>query len=150
MPNQSLNMDVGAYLKAEIGTPVFSDDGAAPVNGTGIDRTGHMSCVLIGQGGAATGSPTAQTADFKIQDSDTVGGAYVDYVPEQGGQVGAAALAATPQAIADDFIVTASINLRGAKAFIRVVTTVVLTAGTSPEWPVSAALLLGPKDDMPA
>ena len=139
------------FLARTIGEVVdLADDGAAPINGTGIDRTGHMSCVLLVQGGAATGAPTGQTADFVIEDSDTVGGSYLPYVPEQGGQVGAAAAAAAVQETADDFVQAVSINLRGAKTFIRVVTTVILTAGTSPLWPISAALILGPKDDMPA
>ncbi len=150
MPSMALNKNIGAFLKAEIGTPAFADDAAAPVNGTGIDREGHQSCLLVAQAGAATGSPTGQTHDAKIQDSAAVAGTYVDYVTPQGGQVGTPSDAEIVQQTADDVISVKEVDLSGAKRFIRVVSTVTLTAGTSPTWPVSTALILGPKDEVPA
>lgn len=149
MPNMGMNLDVGAFLKAVIGTPALADAGST-VNGTGFDREGHQSCVLLCQGGAATGTPTTQLADFKIQDSATVGGTYADYTTPQSGQVGAAAAAAIAQQAADDFLVKLDVNLSGAKQFIRVVSVIAFTGGSSPTWPVSSAVLLGPKDEMPA
>ncbi len=149
MVNVADNLDIGALLKEAIGTPAIAS-AAATVNGTGIDREGHQSCVLLAQGGAATGAPTAQTANFKIQDSDAVGGTYADYTTPQSGQVGSAAAAAIVEQTADDFLVKLDVNLAGAKQFIRVVSVVTLTAGTSPLWPISSAVLFGPKDELPA
>ena len=149
MPSMSMNLDIGSFLKSAIGTPAFGDTGST-VNGTGIDREGHQSCVLLCQGGAATGSPTGQTANFKIQHDAAVGGSYADYTTPQSGQVGAAAAAAIAEQSADDFLVKLDVNLAGAKRFIRVVSVVALTGGSSPTWPVSSAVLLGPKDEMPA
>lgn len=148
--NLATNKDIGAFLKAEIGTPTFADDGAAPVNGTGIDREGHNSCVLLAQAGAATGSPSAQTHDAKIQHSSLLASGYTDYVTPQGAQVGTPGDAEIVQQTADDAVAVKNVDLSGAKKFIRVVSTVVLTAGTSPTWPVSTSLILGPKDELPA
>lgn len=149
MPSMSLNKNIGAYLKSVIGTPAIASD-AETVNGAAIDREGHQSCVLICQGGAATGSPTGQTANFKIQDDAASGGSYADYTPPQGGQVGSPADAEITEQTADDFLVKLNVDLSGAKRYIRVVSVVTLTAGTSPLWPISSAILLGPKDELPA
>lgn len=149
MPSMSLNKDIGGYLKSVIGTPVIAS-AAATVNGAAIDREGHQSCVLLCQGGAATGSPSGQTANFKIQHDAVSGGSYADYTPPQGGQVGAAAAAAIAEQSADDFLVKLDVNLAGAKRYIRVVSVVTLAGGSSPLWPISSAILLGPKDELPA
>ena len=149
MVNVADNLDIGALLKEAIGTPAFADDGST-VNGAAIDREGHQSCALLAQGGAATGAPSAQTADFKIEDSADGSTGWADYITPQSGQVGAPAAAAIAQQTADDFLVKLDVNLAGAKKFIRVTSVVVLTAGTSPTWPVSSAVLLGPKDELPA
>ena len=89
--------------------------------------------------GAAAGSPTAQTLNAKLQDSDTVGGTYVDITD-----------AAITEIAADDGVERVDVDLSGVKAFIRVVQTMVLTAGTSPTWPVKSDVILGGPVEVPA
>lgn len=119
---------------------------AGTVNGTGIDRRGFNSCALIGQTGAITGAPSAQTLDLKLQHSDTVGGTYADYVPSipQPSPSGAVA-----QITAASTVKKRSIDLKTAKAFIRVVGVTGFTAGTTPTMESSATIVLGGADVLP-
>lgn len=139
MGGLALLRDVGAYIKAAIGSIPLSSLGGAAVNGPAINRLGFDSCVLHTAGGSATGSPSAQTLDAKLQESADGSTAWTDITG-----------AAITQIIADDSEAQVDVDLSGVKKFIRVVQTVVLTAGTSPEWPVSSVVILGGASQVPA
>lgn len=114
--------------------------------GTGIDRTGFNSCVLIGKVGAVTGAPSAQTADFKLQHSDTLGGTYTDFtptVPKPGGTGAVAQLTAVQS------IKKRTIDLKSAHRFVRAFVTVALTGGSSPTLFSDATLVFGGADTLP-
>lgn len=136
---------VGAEVASRIGLdPAARSAGA--VNGTGIDRTGFNSCVLIGQAGAVTGAPSAQTVDYKLQHSDLIGSGYVDYTPSIPNPGGTGAVA---QLTAVSTVKKRSIDLKTAKQFIRVVGTVGFTGGTTPTLNTSAIIVLGGADVLP-
>lgn len=133
----------GPEVKNQIGTvPAASAAGA--VNGTGVDRRGFNFAILEAQTGAVTGSPTAQTLDAKIQHSDAVAGTYSDFDP------GVAGSGAVAQITAVNSRKRKQIDLRGAKAFVRVVTTVGFTAGTAPTLANCVTLQLAGADVLPA
>lgn len=136
---------VGAEVAARTGI-VPAARTAGSTNGTGFDRRGFNSCVLITQTGAETGGPSARTYDAKLQHSDTLGGTYTDYTPSipQPGATGAA-----PQIAAANTTKKRSIDLKSAKAFIRVADTVALTGGSSPTLAVGAVVVLGGADVLP-
>ena len=136
---------VGGEVRCAIGNdPAARSAGAA--NGTGIDRQGFNSCVLVGKTGAVTGAPSAQTADFKLQHSDTQGGTYTDYTPSvpQPSPSGAVA-----QITAASTIKKRSIDLKTAKRWIRAVCTVAFTGGTSPTLFTDSTIVLGGADTLP-
>ena len=58
--------DIGGIIKP-VAAVVANSSGTT--NSSAIDRQGYESCVLFHACGAATGSPSAQTADSKLQDS---------------------------------------------------------------------------------
>lgn len=95
-------------------------------NGTGVDVSS-----FVGQGifllTSAAGTGTAPLYDAKLQESDTLGGAYTDIAGAAFTQVGGAASA---QKIA--------VNLDAAKSFIRVAETL---GGTGPSFVRSVSLL---------
>ena len=130
--------DIGSFIKPVVGVKPTNDTGTV-LTGAAIDRTGFESCVLSVATGAATGGPTAQTLDAKLQDSDTSGGVFVDIVG-----------AAITQIAADDGVAEVDVDLSIAKAFIRVVQTMVLTAGASPAWPAKSDVILGGAVEVPA
>lgn len=138
MSGLSRMRDVGSFIKPVVGVKPTNDTGTV-INGAAIDRTGFESCVLHVATGAATGSPTGQTLNAKLQDSDTSGGTFVDITG-----------AAITEIAADDGVEEVDVDLSGVKAFIRVVQTMVLTAGTSPAWPVKSDVILGGPVEVPA
>jgi len=129
--------NVGATVKVVTGvSPVAS--AAATINGVAVDRRDFGSAVLTHFAGAATGAPTAQTAATKLQESDTSGGTFTDVTG-----------AAPSDLTVDDTDSSVDVDLTGVKRFVRVVTTVSFTGGTSPTLPVGAALVLGGSVDAP-
>lgn len=131
--------DIGAYVKRVVGTVPTNDDGSAAVSGSAVDRSGYDSCVLEGSTGAATGSPTAQTFDLKLQESSTGTSGWTDVTG-----------AAITQVAADNGYGSVNVNLRGVKQYIRAVHTVALTGGSSPAWPVQSGIVLGGAMTLPA
>ena len=134
--------DIGSQIRM-LGSVAPGDRAAGAVNGTGIDRMvaesgkGYLSCVLFVQTGAASGSPTAQTVDAKIQDSAD-NSTFADYTDPT-----TAAAAAITQITADSTNREKDVNLSNAKRYVRVVLTVAFTGGTSPLWECNACLALG-------
>lgn len=131
--------DIGALVKNQLGIPPTNAGAAETVNGAAIDRQGFLSGVLHHACGAAAGTPTGQTVDSKLQDSADGSTDWQDLSP---------AIAAT-QLVADDTDAEVDVDLSGARQFIRVVTAVVLTAGTTPTIPVAATVTLGGADETP-
>lgn len=134
----------GPEVKNQIGT-VPSAPVAGTVNGTGIDRRGFNWCMLEAQTGAETGAPSTRTLDAKLQHSDVIGSGYVDYTPG-----GVAANGAVAQLTAVNTRKRKTIDIRGAKAFIRVVSTVAFTAGTAPTLANVVTMQLSGADLLPA
>ena len=58
----------GAMIKTEVALAPVSTT-AATVNGIGIDMKGFRSCVFTGISGIETGSPTAYSIAWKVQES---------------------------------------------------------------------------------
>jgi hypothetical protein len=133
----------GPELKFQIGTPPVAA-AAGVVNGTGIDRLGANFCVLESVTGAVTGAPTTQTQDVKLQHSDALGSGYVDFLPG-----GVAAAGAVAQITAANSRKRKQIDLRGAKRYIRAVTTTAFTGGTTPTLASYVAVVLGGYDVLP-
>ena len=123
--------NIGAFIKSIIGIDP-ANASAGTTNGAAIDRDGYNSCVLHGACGAATGSPTAQTVDQKLQDSADGSTGWADLTG-----------AAITQLAADDAEAEVDVDLSSAKQFIRVVSVVAFTAGTSPAIPVASTVVLG-------
>ena len=131
--------DIHANILARVGTVPANSSGAQ--TGTGIDRMGYSSCLLVVETGAASGTPSPQTCDCKLQESSDDGSpdAYADISG-----------AAITQITADNGRAHVSVNLAGCERYIRAITTVSLTGGSSPKWPVAAEIILGGADNLPA
>jgi hypothetical protein len=132
--------DIGAHVEVVAGTPPLADTGSV-VNGTSVDLTTKQSPhsgVLVAMAGAATGSPSAQTLNVKLQDSAD-DSTFADIVP---------AVAITEIA-ADNGKQVVDVDLRNLRRYVRAVTTVVLTGGSTPTWPVATALVMGGQEEIP-
>lgn len=134
---------VGLEVATRIGVDPSARSAGAD-NGTGIDRQGFNSCVLVAQAGAVTGAPSAQTLAVKLQHSDAQGSGFVDFTPD-----GTAPSGAVAQVTAASSVKKRSINLRTAKRYIRAVATVGFTGGTTPTLNSSALIVLGGADVVP-
>lgn len=109
---------------------------AGTTDGAAIDRLGYGSCVLHHACGVATGAPTGQTVDHKLQDSADGSTGWADYVPPTG-------TAAATQLTANSTEAEKDVDLSGAKRFIRVRRVVGFTGGTTPAIPTQASVTLG-------
>lgn len=140
---------IGPLVKCVTGIPP-----TAPAAGTvtaanyttGVDRTGFTHVLVEVEVGAVTGAPSTQTLDVKVQHSDTVGGSYTDWVPV----TGVAASGAVAQITAVSTRKRKTIDLKGAKQFIRLSATTAFTGGSSPTLFQSASLIFGGADTRPA
>ena len=130
--------NIGALLKLAIGIDPANDDGAAAINGASIDRQNLESCVLHAACGAATGTPTTQTVDAKLQDSADGSTGWADITG-----------ASVAQMTGDDEDQYKDIDLSGAKRYVRAVVTVAFTGGTSPKIPVACTIALGGAKEKP-
>lgn len=134
---------IGPQVKLVSGIPPTAP-AAGTVNGAAIDRLGFTNALVEVEAGAATGTPTTQTLDVKVQHSDTSGGTYTDWVP------GAAGSGAVAQLTAVSTRKRKSIDLKGAKQFIRLVAVTAFTGGTAPTLFQSAKVILNGSDTQPA
>lgn len=138
----------GAEIKIVNGTPPAASAAGAVVGAnytTGVDRLGANFVVLDAATGALTGGPATQTLDVKLQHSDLIGSAYVDYAPG-----GVAAAGAVAQITAANARKRKQIDIRGAKRFVRVSTTTGFTGGASPTMANSVEMIFGGFDVLPA
>lgn len=120
---------------------------AETINGTAIDRFAHnmpLSCVLHQVTGAETGAPTTASVQTKLQHSAD-DSAWSDYV-----QPGDSAVAETSALTAANKENSFAIDLSSASRFIRAVSIVAFTGGTSPTIEVAADIVLGGEAVNPA
>ena len=129
--------NVGSYVVPV--TSVFPESASAgTINGASIDRTLHNlpnSCVLHQVVGAESGAPTTTSVQTTLQhspDNSTWSNYQIGSTVQQ--------TAALTAANSED---TAAIDLGGAYRFIRAVTAVAFTGGTSPAVLVAADIILG-------
>lgn len=132
--------NIGAFIAPKVGLKPTNSAASATNKGAAIDRVGFLSATMHAACGAAAGGPSAQSAIFKLQESDTDQDADFADIDD-------AALAAMT---ADNGEGKLDINLQMRKKYIRVVCTVALTGGSTPTLPVSACLILGGADTLPA
>lgn len=132
-----LSKDIGGYVLGAFTVPTSQVAGTlasaafdrSPVNGA----QNFDSVFLFHACGAATGSPTAQTVDCKLQECATVGGTYTDVSP---------AVSLT-QLTADDTSAYTKANVRNCLQFLKLLHTVAFTGGSTPAIPVSGAIIGG-------
>jgi hypothetical protein len=123
--------NIGSIVKGQAAIPPGNAI-EATVNGAAIDRLQFGSCVLHAACGAATGAPSAQSVNVKLQDSPDGTNDWLD--------ITGAAVAAL---VANDTESQVDVNLLLVRKYIRVVRIVDFTGGTSPAIPVSTTLILG-------
>lgn len=119
---------------------------AATLNGTSIDRAAHsmpLSCLLHTQTGAETGAPTGVSVTSTLQDSAD-NSAFANYLYDG---VNAATAPAVVAISADG---NYSIDLTLARRYLRVVTVIAFTGGTTPTIGVAAELVLGGEQTLAA
>lgn len=123
--------DIGALIGVRFqALPQAAEDG--DIEGDAIDRLQIESCVIAHACGEATGTPDSYTVDTKLQHSDTdVAEDFVD------------ADLAADQLVGDSTSAYLDVNLGPLKRYIRLVSTVAFTGGTSPAVPVVAVVILG-------
>ena len=136
--------NVGSYVVPV--TSVFPESASAgTINGASIDRTLHNlpnSCVLHQVVGAESGAPTTTSVQTTLQhspDNSTWSNYQIGSTVQQ--------TAALTAANSED---TAAIDLGGAYRFIRAVTAVAFTGGTSPAVLVAADIILGGERELAA
>lgn len=117
------------------------DASAGAINGGAVDRfaasppRGGMSAVLHVSCGAATGGPSAQTVDGKLQDSGDGSTDWQDIAT------------AITQLTADDTDANSpNVNLANKRRHIRAVVTVGFTGGSAPTIPVAAVIAFGGRE----
>lgn len=123
--------NVGASLKPVFGN-LPQNASAGNIEGAAIDRMGFDSCKLAACAGAASGTPTAQSYDAKLQESADGSTGWTDITD-----------AAVTQIDADDTQEHVDVDLTGCKQYIRVYGVVAFTGGTTPALPVAAVVELG-------
>lgn len=129
---------IGHLLKVVLGNvPLLRDTTVA--KSTGFDRSGLNSCVIVQAVGATSGAPSSFTSDVKMQHSDTdVDGNYVDYQP-----AGTAASGAITTITAANTVGRKSIDLSGAKKFVRLYEVNAFVSGTSPKVSTASLIVFG-------
>lgn len=145
MTDMVVQKNIAALVHVE-GSVVPQSSGAATIDGASIDRFAHgdtASAVLYTSVGAVSGSPTTTSVVSKVQDSAD-DSAWADYEPD------GANVATSPAITAASTDDNTAVNLSGARRYVRVVTTVAFTGGTSPAALVAAALVLSGEDRLAA
>ena len=133
--------DIGAHVKTLSAFRPVAQAAGSPT-AIALDRLGFNSCELHVGTGASTGAPTSLTVDASITHSDTSGGAYTAYTPPTGS-------AAIAQITGVNSEARASVNLAGAKRFVKGDCDVAFVGGTAPTVVVDAELVLGGADTEP-
>lgn len=117
----------------------------ATVKGVAVDRTGYLSATLAYIAGINPSVPTGFTVATKIQHSDTTtDGDFVDFITSIPTFGTAADLSAASVEKYWD------LDLTGAKKYIRSVTVITFTGGSSPSAIWAETFILGDKNVEPA
>jgi hypothetical protein len=142
----ALQHNIGAFISPV--TSVFPQSSTGgTINGSGIDRLAHnfpLSCVLHQIVGGDSGSPSAISVQSTLQHSPD-DSTWTNYTPD-----GAASAAATAAVTTVNTGAGVAVDLSGADRYLRVVTVVTLTGGTSPAALVAADLIFGGEPLLPA
>lgn len=137
--------NIGALLS--IVTSVAPESSvAATVNGTSIDRQAHSlagCCVVHQVAGALTGAPTTTSVITKLQDSAD-NSTFADYKPDG---VNVATNTALTAASTENSL---SVDLTLARRYIRAVTTIAFTGGSTPSVLVAADIVLSGENTLAA
>jgi hypothetical protein len=138
--------NIGAFVA--VATSVLpQSSAAATVDGSSVDRFAHghaLSCVLHQVAGADSGTPTTVSVQTKLQHSAD-NSTWADYTPP-----GASSVAETVALTAASTENSVAIDLSSADQYIRAVTTVAFTGGTSPAIEVAADIVLAGEDRLAA
>jgi hypothetical protein len=116
----------------------------ATVNGVGVDRLNYLSAALEFISGVCPSVPTGVVVAIKVQDSDSQGSGFADFITTIPSFGTAADLSAASVGKYWD------LDLTGARRYIRVVATITFTGGTNPSMVWSSAFILGDKNAEPA
>ena len=135
--SQALQRSIGSFIKP-ISAIKVQDSAAQAINGAAQDRVGFASCVVFAASGDATGAPTAQAVDVKLQDSADGTTGWTDI-----------AGAAVATLAADDSAAEIDVDLSSARQFVRAVAIVAFTGGTAPTIPVAVSLIMGGAAELP-
>jgi hypothetical protein len=119
------------------GTTPTAAVAAGDVNGIIIDRFGYLSAITNVGVGAASGTPTAQSITYKLQHGDASNGSDMADVASTN------VLKASVALTADSSSSNASYDLTGLKRYIRLVTTVAFTDGSTPKQLLHGSVVLG-------
>jgi len=137
--------NIGALL-ATVTSVEPQSSAAATVNGGSIDRQAHSlagCCVLHQAAGAVGGAPSTTSVVTKLQHSSD-NSTWADYKPDG---VNVATNAALTAANTENSL---SVDLTAANRYIRAVTTVSFTGGTSPTALVVADVILSGENTLAA
>lgn len=131
--------NIGGKIAPTEALPALANS-AGSRNGAAVDRDGKMSVTMVALVGAVTGSPSAQTYDCKIQDSEDGSTGWADVTDA----------AFTQKTTGTAELLRHDQNLRGVKRYIRAAETVGHTGGSSPTTPSAVAFILGGAINEPA
>lgn len=145
MPDIVTQRNIGALIA--LATSVRPQAASAgTINGASIDRVAHNmagSCVLHQATGASTGTPTTISVQSTLQHSPD-NSTWSNYEPDGATVQQTAALTAVNS---DNAV---AVDLTNANRYIRSVTVVAFTGGTSPTVLVAADVALGGAPVLPA
>lgn len=133
--------DLGGETKQVIAIAPI-DTGAATLTGVAIDRLGYSDAVFSFQRGEDSGSPDDFACTGKIQESDTTSNA--DFADITG-----AAITTLTQDSEVNAIANLRVDLKNRKRYIRAVSAVSFTGGSSPKLAVACLCTLGGADVVP-
>jgi hypothetical protein len=133
--------DLGGETKQVIAIAPISTT-AATLTGVAIDRRGYQDVVFSFQRGEDSGTPDDFLMTGKIQESDASGSGFTD--------ITGAAITSLTQDSEVNAISNLRVNLRSTKRYIRAISAISFTAGSSPELAVAVLCTLGSADVIPA
>lgn len=145
MADQVLQHNIGAYV-VDVTSVAPQASAAATINGTTIDRYSHsmpLSCILHTATGAETGAPSGVSVQSTLQHSPD-NSTWANFLYDGTNTAQGAAITAvnTDQ--------NYPIDLALANRYLRVVTVISFTGGTSPTVGVYAELSLGGEQTLAA
>lgn len=138
--------DIGHYIKTNNNSiPIQNVNAGSDVNGTGFDRQGYGSGVMQAQTGSATGSPSAQTHRFVLEESSD-NSTFTTAQDRSGNDI-------TIDITEDDKLDEIDVDFQALKRYLRVTydaSESSFTGGSSPTNDIAASLIFGGADELPA